>query len=93
MSFSTTPDLTKKRPGFFERHDVSIMFASWTLVCASIIAIIVIPSAGALRDTRVCNQAFTQFQSATNMVDLERAKFVLKQVGCSLSKRLDVQHP
>ena len=45
------------------------------------------------RDTRVCNRAFVQFQSATNIVDLERAKFVLRRMDCLIADRLDAHHP
>jgi hypothetical protein len=43
----------------------------------------------ALEERPICDRAFKDFMTAKNFVDLERAKFILDKLDCSIARRLE----
>lgn len=43
----------------------------------------------ALEERPICDRAFKDFMAAENLVDLERAKFILDKLDCSMARRLE----
>ncbi|WP_036288269.1 hypothetical protein [Methylosinus sp. PW1] len=43
----------------------------------------------ALEERPICDRAFKDFMAAENLVDLERAKFILDKLDCSIARRLE----
>jgi hypothetical protein len=55
----------------------------------SLAGIVYVGADKALEERPICDQAFKDFMAAQSLVDLERAKFILNKLDCSMARRLE----
>lgn len=59
------------------------------MLAIALSSIIYVAADSALEERPVCDRAFKDFMAAENLVDLERAKFILDKLDCSMARRLE----
>ncbi|KAB2886462.1 MAG: hypothetical protein F9K38_00895 [Pseudorhodoplanes sp.] len=63
------------------------------MVAMMVLTILTVAYMAPVPDTRqeyaICDRAFKDFMAAENLVDLERAKFILEKLNCSIAQRLE----
>ncbi|WP_166145559.1 hypothetical protein [Methylosinus sp. RM1] len=61
-----------------------------TIVTISYMVPVAIPDAGQ-EQRQICDRVFKDFMATENLVDLERAKFIIDRLNCSVARRLKRQ--